>query len=84
VRSPANCAGYWNDPAATGALLRNGWLHAGDLGSRDSDGYFWFQGRKKTIIIRGGSNISPQEVEEVLYQHPQVFEAGVIGIPDAA
>jgi long-chain acyl-CoA synthetase len=84
VRSPANCAGYWNDPPATDALLRNGWLHTGDLGSRDSDGYFWFQGRKKESIIRAGSNISPQEVEEVLYQHPQVFEAGVIGIPDPA
>jgi long-chain acyl-CoA synthetase len=82
VRSPANCIGYWNDAAATEALLRGGWLHTGDLATRDSDGYFWFKGRKKEIIIRGGSNISPQEVEEVLYHHPAVFEAGVIGAPD--
>ena len=83
VRSPANCVGYWNDPVATEALLRDGWLHTGDLGTRDSDGYFWFKGRKKEIIIRAGSNISPQEVEEALYQHPAVLEAGVIGEPDS-
>ncbi|MGA8593296.1 MAG: fatty acid--CoA ligase family protein [Bryobacteraceae bacterium] len=83
VRSPANCVGYWNDPAATEALLRGGWLHTGDLGTRDSDGYFWFKGRKKEIIIRAGSNISPQEVEEALYQHPAVLEVGVIGEPDS-
>ncbi len=82
VRSPANCVGYWNDAAATEALLRGGWLHTGDLASRDRDGYFWFKGRKKAIIIRAGSNISPQEVEEVLYEHPAVFEAGVVGAPD--
>jgi long-chain acyl-CoA synthetase len=75
VQSPANCIGYWNDPAATETLLRGGWLHTGDLGTRDSDGYFWFKGRKKEIIVHGGSNISPQEVEEVLYRHPAVFEA---------
>jgi long-chain acyl-CoA synthetase len=82
VRSPANSLGYWNDPTATEALLRGGWLHTGDLAVRDSDGFFWFKGRKKEIIIRGGSNISPQEVEEALFQHPAVFEAGVIGDPD--
>jgi long-chain acyl-CoA synthetase len=82
VRSPANCVGYWNDPAATEALLRGAWLHTGDLGSRDADGYIWFKGRKRQIIIRAGSNISPQEVEEALYQHPAVLEAGVIGSPD--
>ena len=82
VQSPAACLGYWNDPAATEALLRGGWLHTGDLASRDSDGYFWFKGRKKEIIVRGGSNISPQEVEEVIYQHPEVFEVGVVGAPD--
>lgn len=82
VQSPANCVGYWKDPAATDALLRGGWLHTGDLGTRDSDGYFWFRGRKKEIIVHAGSNISPQEIEEVLYEHPAVFEAGVIGVPD--
>jgi long-chain acyl-CoA synthetase len=82
VRSPACCLGYWNDPAATEELLRGGWLHSGDLAMRDADGYLWFKGRKKEIIVRGGSNISPQEVEEVIYQHPDVFEVGVIGAPD--
>ena len=82
VRYPGNCIGYWNDTQATEALLRHGWLHTGDLASRDGDGYYWFQGRKKEIIIRGGSNISPQEVEEALYQHPSVMEVGVVGVPD--
>ena len=81
VRSLANCIGYWNDPAATKCLLDDGWLHTGDLGSRDEDGYYWFKGRLKQLIIRGGSNISPQEVEEALLQHPAVLEAGVVGAP---
>jgi len=82
VRSAANCVGYWNDPAATACLFTDGWLHTGDLAGRDKDGYYWFKGRLKQIIIRGGSNISPQEVEEVLYQHPAVLEVGVVGAPD--
>jgi len=82
VRSPANCIGYWNDPEATARLFEGGWLHTGDLASRDADGYYWFKGRLKQLIIRGGSNISPQEVEEALYRHPAVLEAGVIGSPD--
>jgi long-chain acyl-CoA synthetase len=81
VRSPAVCAGYWDNPAATAEALQDGWFHTGDLVSRDAEGYFWFQGRKKEIIIRGGSNISPQEVEEALYRHPEILEAGVIGMP---
>jgi long-chain acyl-CoA synthetase len=83
ARSPGNCIGYWNDPAATAELLREGWLYTGDLAERDSDGYYWFRGRLRQIIIRAGSNISPQEVEEILYQHPAIFEAGVVGKPDA-
>jgi long-chain acyl-CoA synthetase len=82
IRSPGNCVGYWNDPAATEAVMRGGWLHSGDLAMRDADGYFWFKGRKKEIIVRAGSNVSPQEVEEVIYQHPDVFEVGVVGEPD--
>jgi long-chain acyl-CoA synthetase len=82
IRSPATCIGYWNDPVATVATLESGWFHTGDLASRDADGYYWFKGRKKEIIIRAGSNISPQEVEEALYKHPAVLEAGVVGIPD--
>jgi len=83
VRSPANCVSYWNDPAATNCLFDDGWLHTGDLASRDEDGYYWFKGRIKQLIIRGGSNISPQEVEEALLQHPAVLEAGVVGAPHA-
>ena len=84
VKSPANCVGYWDDPVATNETLREGWLYTGDLGRRDKDGYYWFEGRKKEIIIRGGSNISPQEVEEGIVSHPAVLEAAVIGMPDGA
>ena len=82
VKCPANTIGYWNNPEATAETLRDGWLHTGDLVKQDAEGYCWFAGRKKELIVRGGSNISPQEVENVLYQHPAVAEAGVIGIPD--
>lgn len=81
VRSAGLCVGYWENPAATAEALVDGWFRTGDLVSRDEDGYYWFRGRLKEIIIRGGSNISPQEVEEVLYQHPDVLEAGVVGAP---
>jgi len=84
LRSAANCVGYWEDPDATRVTLRDGWLYTGDLGRRDERGYHWFEGRKKEIIIRGGSNISPQEVEEAFYSHPAVLEAAVVGMPDAA
>lgn len=63
-------------------MLRDGWLSTGDLARSDAEGYYWFVGRKKDIIIRGASNISPLEVEEILYQHPAVKEAAVFGIPD--
>lgn len=82
VRSPARCAGYWDDPVATRAALREGWLYSGDLARRDGDGYFWFEGRKKEIIVREGFNISPQEVEEAIHGHPAVLEVAVIGLPD--
>jgi len=81
VRSRANFAGYWGDPAASAAVLKNGWLSTGDLFRRDKDGFLWFEGRRKEIIIRGGSNLSPQEVETALYQHPAVLESGVVGMP---
>jgi long-chain acyl-CoA synthetase len=84
VQSAANCVGYWDDPIATAATFDDGWMRTGDLVRRDEDGYFWFEGRLKQIIVRGGSNISPQEVEEALYHHPAVLEAGVIGMPDEA
>jgi long-chain acyl-CoA synthetase len=81
VRSEGNMVGYWQDPGATEKAIEDGWFRTGDLVSQDSDGYFYFHGRQKEIIVRGGSNISPQEVEAVLYQHPAVREAGVAGIP---
>jgi long-chain acyl-CoA synthetase len=82
IRSRANTIGYWNRPDATADTIVDGWLDTGDLVSVDNDGYFWFRGRKKQIIIHDGSNISPQEVEESLLEHPAVAAAGVIGIHD--
>jgi len=83
VRGPHLMKGYWRDPDATAEAIRDGWFHTGDLARRlGHDGYY-FAGRKKEIIIRGGSNISPHEVEAVLYEHSAVSEAGVIGCPDS-
>ena len=75
-------SGYWNNPAATLATLRDGWLHTGDLGSFDSAGFLTLRDRSKDVVISGGSNIYPREVEEVLLEHPAVSEAGVVGAPD--
>jgi long-chain acyl-CoA synthetase len=83
LKTPVRLIGYWEDPAATREALRDGWFYTGDLVRRDSDGYLWFEGRKKQIIVRDGLNISPQEVEEALYTHPAVLEVGVIGMPDS-
>jgi len=83
VHSPSTFFGYWGDPTATQAALRGGWLYTGDLVRCDADGYLWFEGRKKEIIVRDGLNISPQEVEEALYRHPAVLEVAVIGLPDS-
>ena len=75
--------GYYNRPEATREAIVNGWFHSGDLGKKDADGFFFIVDRKKDLIIRGGMNIYPREIEEVLYGHPKVLEAAVIGIPDA-
>jgi long-chain acyl-CoA synthetase len=75
-------AGYFKNRAATEETLRGGWLHTGDLGYRDEEGYFFIVGRIKEMIIRGGENIYPKEVEELLYRYPGVLEAAVVGIPD--
>jgi len=83
ILGPHLTPGYWQDPEATAVAIRDGWFHTGDLARRDADGFYWFAGRKKEVIIRGGSNISPQEVEAVLYQHPAVSEVGVIGRQDS-
>jgi long-chain acyl-CoA synthetase len=82
VRSPANFREYWRDAESTAAVLSNGWLHTGDLVQQDAEGYLQFTGRLKHIIIRGGSNIAPPEVEEAFYHHPAVREAAVAGLPD--
>ncbi|MBV9535441.1 MAG: AMP-binding protein, partial [Solirubrobacterales bacterium] len=73
--------GYWNQPDATAQAIRDGWFHTGDIARIDEDGYFFIVDRKKDMIIRGGYNVYPREIEETLYQHPAVREAAVIGIP---
>ena len=83
VKGPTLMKGYWNLPEETAKTIKDGWFYTGDLGYVDEDGYFYISGRKKDIIIRGGENVSPVEVEEILLQHPAVAEAGVVGIPDA-
>jgi long-chain acyl-CoA synthetase len=76
--------GYWRRPDATAeAITRDGWLKTGDIAKVDEDGYFFIVDRKKELVIRGGFNVYPREIEEVLYQHPDVREAAVIGIPHA-
>jgi long-chain acyl-CoA synthetase len=82
VRGDVVMAGYLNNPQATAATLANGWLHTGDLGRLDEHGYLTLVDRSKDLIISGGSNIYPREVEEVLLLHPAIKEAAVIGIPD--
>lgn len=82
IRGEIIMRSYLNNPQITDESYRNGWFLTGDLGNFDTDGYLWFRGRKKQLIIHDGSNISPQEVEEVFYHHPAVFEVGVIGEPD--
>ena len=81
-RGPSVIRGYWNDPEATAARLdSDGWLSTGDLGYLDEDGDLFLVDRKKELIIRGGYNVYPREVEEVLYEHPAVLEAAVVGVP---
>jgi long-chain acyl-CoA synthetase len=75
--------GYWKKPDATTKAFANGWFHTGDMGRMDEDGYFYIVDRKKDLIIRGGFNVYPREVEEVLYMHPQVREAAVVGVPSS-
>ena len=74
--------GYLNSPEATAAVFTGDWLHTGDLGYIDEDGFLFIVGRKKELIIRGGYNVYPKEIEDVLYAHPAIAEAAVIGIPD--
>jgi long-chain acyl-CoA synthetase len=83
VRSPAVMLGYWESPELTAEVLRDGWLHTGDLGFLDADGYLRVVDRKKDLIIRSGFNVFPRDVEEALLEHPSVAAAGVVGRPDA-
>ena len=83
IRTPSRAVGYWGDPQASAAVVRDGWLDSGDLARADEDGYLWFFGRKKQIIVHDGSNITPFEVEDALLEHPGVGLAGVVGVDDA-
>jgi long-chain acyl-CoA synthetase len=82
IRSETVMQGYFRDPDATAKTVKNGWLHTGDLGRLDKEGYVYLVGRKKEIIIRGGENISPLEVEEIIFRHPAVRDVAVGGLPD--
>ena len=82
VKGPQIMAGYWNQPGETAMVLRNGWLYTGDIGYIDEQGYFTIVDRKKEMIIAGGFNIYPREVEEPLYEHPQIKEIVAVGLPD--
>jgi long-chain acyl-CoA synthetase len=83
ARGPQVMAGYLNLPAETAEALRHGWLYTGDIGEFDADGYLFIRDRKKDLVIVGGYNVYPREVEEVLFTHPDVVEAAVVGQPDA-
>src|SRR5262249_45181280 len=82
VRGPQVMRGYWNQPAATAEALRDGWLHTGDAGLLDAEGYLYIRDRLKDVIITGGVNVYPRMVEQVLLEPPGVSEVGVIGVPD--
>ena len=82
VRAPQVMQGYWGNPEATADAFRGGWFHSGDLARRDGEGNFYIVDRMKDMIITGGENVYSREVEEVIYQHPTVAEAAVVGVPD--
>jgi long-chain acyl-CoA synthetase len=83
IKTPGHTIGYWENAQATTEIMRDGWLDSGDLMRADDDGYLWFFGRKKQIIVHDGSNISPVEVESTLDEHPAVALSGVVGVHDA-
>ena len=83
VRGPLVMKGYWNKPEETAQALRNGWLYTGDMARRDADGFLYIVDRSKDMIISGGFNVYPREVEDALSQHPAVASAAVVGVPDA-
>jgi long-chain acyl-CoA synthetase len=82
LRGANICKGYFKNPEATAKAFANGWFHTGDIGRRDPDGFFYIADRKSDMIIRGGENIYPREIDDILYSHPAVAQAAVIGVPD--
>jgi fatty-acyl-CoA synthase len=83
LRGPHIFSGYWDEPKETSKTIEpNGWVHTGDLVMRDDEGFYFIVGRKKDMFISGGENVFPTEIEELLYKHPSVLEAAVIGVPD--
>ncbi len=82
IRTRSRMLGYWEAPEATEEVVIEGWLDSGDLARADEDGYLWFFGRKKQVIVHDGSNISPYEVEGALVEHPAVSLAGAVGVHD--
>ena len=83
MRGPFVMSGYWGRDDATAEAIKDGWFYTGDIGSADEDGYLYVVDRKKDMILRGGYNVYPRELEEVIYGHPDVLEAAVVGVPDA-
>ena len=82
IRAPSLTAGYWDDPQTTSRQIVDGWLHTGDMGHLDADGFLYIVGRKGDMIISGGMNVFPSEIESVLLEHPAVADVAVIGLPD--
>jgi long-chain acyl-CoA synthetase len=82
IRGPQVMKGYWRMPEETAQVLRDGWMHTGDIGKMDEEGYFWIVDRKKDMIISSGFNVYPREIEDILYEMPAILEAAVVGVPD--
>jgi acyl-CoA synthetase (AMP-forming)/AMP-acid ligase II len=83
IYGPTITPGYWNRPDATAETVRDGWLHTGDLGYRDADGFYFIVDRAKDMILRGGENVYCTEIENCLADHPEIDEAAIVGVPDA-
>ena len=81
IKGPQVMPGYWNNPEETANVLKDGWLHTGDIARMDEEGYFYIVDRKKDMIISAGYNVYPREIDEVIYGHPNVQEACAIGLP---
>ena len=82
IKGPQVMQGYWNKPEETANVLKDGWLHTGDIGREDEDGFFYITDRKKDLIIYKGYNVYPREIEEVIFEHPAVQQCAVVGRPE--